>query len=627
MERTAHFLVNTLALKRGGLVKAVRERANALAAAGAGEGDVNIVVLAAQSRLELDVAALKRDGHLHPRVGVYSILQTLDPSTTDAREPYQLDEGPGITVFPVGRTGREFRYFRDGLFEKHARFDEDGRVVVVEHFDAAHHRYRREEMDETGSVARALEYHPGTGEVVSQRYFGRDSGCYLTIWHHQDDATWGTSFLHGDEQRSFTTMGGLYRHAFERALAREPAPAIVSEFRENLRNLPEENVDDIVRSIRHPNVLKVMTSHSNHLNEPYVTGATISPNWTRAGENLDYWDRLVVQTDAQKADMAHEYGHGELMRVIGQVAPPESSTPVEVDPYRVIIVARIHPKKRLDEAMRAFAHVVQAEPRARLEVFGFGYKDAEESRLTELIAELGLVDHVRFAPFTNDPAQIYASALVTMLTSASEGFPLTLLESMSHGVPVAAYDANYGPRDVIEDGVNGFLVPFGEHDVLAKRILGLMRDPDARARMDVAARATLARFSREKFVRRWVEVLSADPRPARMTGASIGPIISAVEEDGSGSLRFVGNGPMPAGLELVLIARATGEIIARGAHRHDVWTFALGPVPTGTIADVFASTDGGTTRRRVPAGDVTATRAAGWRVYRTPRGALSLKCL
>lgn len=624
MERTAHFLVNTLALKRGGLVKAVRERANALAATGA-LGEVNIVVLAAQPRLELDVAALKRDGHLHPDVGAYSILRTLDPSTTDARVPYELEEGPGITVFPMGRTGREFRYFRDGLYEKYARFDEDGRLMVVEHFDPARQRYRRDEMDETGSLARTLEYRPGSSDVICQRWFGRDTTCHLTIWHHQDAPKWGMSFIHGAEPRSFSTMGGLYKYAFERVLSREPAPAIVSEFRENLQNLPKENVDDIVRSIRHPNVLKVMTAHSNHLDQPYVAGATIDPNWTRAGETLDSWDRLVLLTDAQKNDMAQQFGHEDMMRVIGQVAPPELTTPTDVDPYRLVIVARIHPKKRLDEAMRVFAHVAQAEPRARLEVFGFGYKDAEESDLTELIDELGLVDRVTFMAFTNDPAQIYASALVTMLTSASEGFPLTLLESMSHGVPVAAYDANYGPRDVIVDGSNGFLVPFGEHRLLAERIIGLMRDPGTRARMDVTARATLSRFSSGEFAQRWVEVLCSDPRPYRVVGGSIGPIVSLVEEDEGGTLRFVGNGPMPSGLDLVLVARSTGELVAKGVHRDGAWTVVLEPASKGTIVDVFASTDGGTTRKRVVFGDVTATTAAGWRVYRTANGALSLK--
>lgn len=626
MSRTPHFPVNTLALKRGGLVKAVRERANALADDGT-TGPVSIVVLAAQPRLEIDVASLKRGGHLHPDVAAYSILQTLDRSSSDERVPVELPQGPDISVFPVGSKGREFRYFRDGVYVRYARFDAAGRLAVVEHFDQSRFRYRRDEIDEVGSIARSLEYRRGSETPIAQRFFGRDSSCYLTIWQDPGQTSWGTSFVHADESASFATMGGLYRYAFERHLAREESPAIVSEFRENLPNLPAENLDDIIASVRHPNLLKIMTAHSNHLQKPYVRGSGTSPNWTRAGKSLDAWDRVVVLTEAQKEDLAHEFGHEDAMRVIGQVAPTESSQTVETDPHRIVIVARIHPKKRLDEAMRVFAHVVRAQPLARLEIFGFGYKDAEESHLTELIDELGIGESVTFMPFSNNPVEIYGSGLVTLLTSASEGFPLTLLESMSHGVPVAAYDANYGPRDVIEDDTNGILLPFGEHEQMAGRILAIMDDPAKRSQMAQAARATLPRFSSDEFVRRWLDILAAEPTPHRVVGKAIGPVVASAGAGDGDAIRFTCNGPMPAELNLVLTERSTGEVLARGPHEGGAWTLALPRHPAGTLVDAFACRAGESALKRVPFAGLTETTAHGWRIYRTKHGSLSLKSL
>ena len=172
------------------------------------------------------------------------------------------------------------------------------------------------------------------------------------------------------------------------------------------------------------------------------------------------------------------------------------------------MVARLHPKKRVDEAIQVFALVRAGNPQARLELFGFGYGDEEEGAIRALIDELGLGAAVDFPPFTNNPADIYATACATLLTSASEGFPLILLESMSFGVPVAAYDANYGPRDVIRHGVNGFLAPFGDRQALADGILALMRDPELRSRMARASRETLKRFDETGYVAGWTKALT-----------------------------------------------------------------------------------------------------------------------
>lgn len=624
MRRSAHFIVNTLALKRGGLVKAVRERANALADEGS-MTDVRIAILAGQPRLQLDVADLKSEGHLHPSVSAYSILYTLDPSVSDERVPFVVDEGPETVWHPTGGSGREFRCFRDGVYQQYVRLDRNGRVEVVEHFDESRFRYRRDEMDETGSLGRSLAYQPGSSTASVQRFFGHDGKCFLTIWQTPGSPKWGASFFHCDDPKSFATMGELYKFAFERLLDRESAPAIVSEFRENLNNLPRENVDDIVSSIRHPNIVKVMTAHSNHLQPPYVLGSSTSPNWKRAGRSFDAWDQVVLLTNAQKDDLSAEFGHADIMKVIGQVAPQESKEIAEVDPYRIVLVARIHPKKRLDEAMRVFGQVLADEPRARLEVYGFGYKDAEENALGQLIDKLGIKESVRFMPFTNNPAEIYGSALVTLLTSASEGFPLILLESMSHGVPVIAYDSNYGPRDVIENGVNGYLLPFGESQMMAKQVLELMKDGEKRARMSLDSRSTLTRFSKEGYVQRWLEVLNLDPRSSRVSGNAIGPIITSITETKTKEIDFFGNGAAPKKIELLIVERSSGNLVCREGMNNGKWRLFLPEREPGTIMDIYAVISGNESKKRVEFGEMETVTVAGWRSYRTAHGSLSLK--
>lgn len=621
MATSAHFIVNTLALKRGGLVKAVRERASALAATGILE-KVQIDVLGIQPRLEADVAELKRDGHLHGAVVVQSVLAALDRSGPETRIPVVVAEEPGVSSYPAEAKSHAFRLFRDGLYERYVRFDGNGVPIHIDYFSPSRYRIRREEMDGAGRVVRIQEYQQGSTSATVQRLIGRDGACYATIWQKPGETAWGSSFLHGPELHLPST-GRLYARAFELLLAGEENPAICAEFRENLPNLPSENLDDVVRAISHPNLLKIATIHSNHYDRPYVRGSGTSPNWKRLLENLDEFDALVALTPAQKQDIAAEAGHAEMISVIGQIAPPPAPL-TAVDPLRLVLVARTHPKKRVDEAMRVMAHVLTEEPDAVLEVFGFGYGDAEEKMIKELIAELGIADSVRFMPFANGTDEIYAGACATLLTSASEGFPLTLLESMSHGVPVLAYDANYGPRDVIKDGINGFLVPFGENEALARRVVELIRNPALRASMASASQETLADFGPEDFSDRWLKLIATSPRPMRIRGATVGPLVRSVRWIND-TLELTAQPDVPEGTVLVMTDRGSGVPEAEAALAGGSWSITLPSRPLGSILDIHAVVAGG--RKRIQSGQVKQGEGTGWRIYATQGGWLSLKAV
>jgi poly(glycerol-phosphate) alpha-glucosyltransferase len=609
-----HFTVNTLALKRGGLVKAVRTRANLLAEAGAFP-EIWIEVLGFQPALEADVAQLKAQGHLHPDIHVRSVLFSLDTSPGPEARPVVTFDGEGYTAFPADATGLTFRLFRDGLYEKHVRLRSDGTLASIDHFGPDRLRARRDDLDGSGRIVRTSHYRGASTSPVVQRYIGKDNQCFLTVWQPPGKQDWASAYLFGDEPLTFANTGALYTHAFEAILRHEPAAVICSEFRENLYDLPEQNLDDLIRAIDHPQLTKIAVAHSNHLAPPYVRGSAVSANWERLFHSLDGWDQLVVWTEAQRRDVADQFGHADRVRAIPQVAPPHAAISIETDPLRLVLVARTHPKKRVDEAIHVFRRVVDAVPGAVLEVFGFGYGDEEEDRIQELVGELGLGNSVRFMPFTSDPVEIYGSAALVLLTSASEGFPLILLESMSFGVPVAAYDANYGPSDVIEDGVNGYLAPFGDQTGLARQIVRVLRDPTLRSRLAEGCRATLDRFSSEGYVQAWTEVLASPPRRD-------GTIASADWEDDVLVLS-------PAGIvqdgTLLVVTERGGSASTEVALHDGGWRFTL---PTGRPSQIYdLSVRAPAERRatRVRFGRARVSQRRPFRIYPTIHGALSIK--
>ncbi|MCG2624658.1 glycosyltransferase [Arthrobacter sp. I2-34] len=623
MRRTAHFTVNTLALRRGGLVKAVRTRANALAAAGALE-EVWLEVLGFQARLDTDVVALRRGGHLHPKVKVRSVLYSLDGSPrTERRKPVRAPADPDLVAVAVDASGRSIRYYRDGLPEMDIRFGGTGLAAAIDRFDAAGLRTRREEMDGDGRLVRILHYSPGAGTPSIQRYIGRDGHCFLMVRQKPGSEVWADSCLFGASPRSFADMGDLYQYALEHLLAVEDAPAICSEFRDSLDNIPGRNLDDIVGSLRHPNLLRIAVAHSNHLEAPYVAGSGVSPNWKRLILQLDAWDSLVVWTEAQRRDFSEDFGHGELLEVVRPAAPEPRPTASRTDPNRLVLVARTHPKKRVDEAIRVLHKVLDGNPAAVLEVYGLGSKSDEEAKIHALIAELGVGDSVRFMPFAEDPATIYPGACATVFTSASEGFGLVLLESMACGVPVMAYDSNYGPREVIADGVNGYLAPFGDHDALAARILQLMGDPGLRERLAEGSRATLAGFNEARFVARWTEVLSRPGRPGRAAVRGTDPFGGSAHWAGD-TLILPAADQVPEGTELLVRKRSEQDGL-RIPMTGRTWHVLFARSGPQDIFDFFIAEPGHGKEQRLAFGQLDVVQRPPLRIYATENGNLSVK--
>jgi glycosyltransferase involved in cell wall biosynthesis len=100
----------------------------------------------------------------------------------------------------------------------------------------------------------------------------------------------------------------------------------------------------------------------------------------------------------------------------------------------------------------------------------------------EAIEERNLGPHVRFLGLRKDVARLLRAADLFLLTSISEGIPLTLIEAMAAGLPIVSTRVG-GVPEVIEDDLTGCLAPAGDDAVLAKKILSLAADPPLRVQM------------------------------------------------------------------------------------------------------------------------------------------------
>lgn len=151
----------------------------------------------------------------------------------------------------------------------------------------------------------------------------------------------------------------------------------------------------------------------------------------------------------------------------------------------------------------AVPHVLERVPEARFLVVGLG-GDAPE--VAGRLRELGVEDRVVLAGFRDDVEDCYRLMDVSVLTSLSEGLSITVLESMSFGLPVVATCVGGNP-ELMEDGVTGYLVPPRNPEAWARRVVELLESPSLRERMSSAARARVEeRFALEAVTSRYREV-------------------------------------------------------------------------------------------------------------------------
>lgn len=143
------------------------------------------------------------------------------------------------------------------------------------------------------------------------------------------------------------------------------------------------------------------------------------------------------------------------------------------DGLMILQVARLDPLKDHATAVRTLERVVARRPDARLVLVGAG---PLRGQVEGMVREKGLGAYVRALGLRTDVARLAAAADVALLTSVSEGIPLTLIEAMAMGLPVVATDVG-GVGEVVENGATGLLAPPGRDDLLAEHILRIADDP------------------------------------------------------------------------------------------------------------------------------------------------------
>lgn len=171
--------------------------------------------------------------------------------------------------------------------------------------------------------------------------------------------------------------------------------------------------------------------------------------------------------------------------------------------HRVIAVGRLDYQKGFDRLIEAWNLLpVALRETWNLAIFGQG---EWQEKLTQQIRHLHLEESVRIYPPTTEIAQAYASSAFLAMSSHYEGFPMVMIEAMSCGLPVVTFDYPCGPKDIIRDGENGFLVKEGDIEGLSQALGRMMTDEDLRICLGKTARLVLDTYRENTIMQQWTQ--------------------------------------------------------------------------------------------------------------------------
>jgi len=165
----------------------------------------------------------------------------------------------------------------------------------------------------------------------------------------------------------------------------------------------------------------------------------------------------------------------------------------------VLAVGRLTRIKGYDMLLKSWRPVEKKHPDWKLKFVGDG---EEREALESQAASLGL-KNVEFTGMVEDVREHYKNAAFLVLSSRNEGFVMVLLEAMSYSLPAVAFACKAGVREVVEDGVNGYLAPAGDMKALARKLDMMISDDEKRREMGIKAGEMIRRFGKENILDEW----------------------------------------------------------------------------------------------------------------------------
>lgn len=243
---------------------------------------------------------------------------------------------------------------------------------------------------------------------------------------------------------------------------------------------------------------------------PVISSERIDPHFFGRAKGLLRWlllrrtTHLVVQTVRIK-----DFYSAKLQSRTTIIPNPVTDKVFSLTPTlkqkRIIAVGRLAYQKNYPMMFRAFAKVHHDFPDWQLVVYGNG---PQKEEIRGVIERLGMEGHIILAGKSDHVVEEMNKSSLFVMSSDYEGMSNALLEAVCVGLPVISTDVS-GAKDLITDGVNGYIVPVGNERALTLALSSMLSSPEKMDEMGRQSKALAPRFREEQIVGQWEELIKS----------------------------------------------------------------------------------------------------------------------
>ncbi len=283
------------------------------------------------------------------------------------------------------------------------------------------------------------------------------------------------------------------------------------------------NPDAIVSFVDQTNISTIIASAFSGI--PVIVAERTDPTQHSIGlvwstlRNITYpfADAIAVQTNAVMEAIPSLWRTKAVVIPNAIASPTETPVAPPVNKPFAFAAGRLSHEKGFDILIEGFAKIANKFPQWMLIIAGDG---PEREKLTKQVNTCGLNDRVQFLGVRKDIHDLYQQADIFVLPSRYEGFPNALCEAMAMGTAVIATDCHSGPKDIVKDAVDGFLVASENSSELARSLEHLMSNEAIRKEVGNNATRIKSTLGIGKVISMWngaLEKIISRKRQAKHT--------------------------------------------------------------------------------------------------------------